>query len=85
MLINRATGAPAAYYDIEICSYVVFWASSLYNESDTNHTASSYERMLLATTDDFVTFSEPVIWQDAGTVRPIFAMTFKFFYGELRA
>lgn len=62
-------GAPAAYYDSEICSYVVFWASDLYNETDVSHTASSYERMLLSTTDDFVTFSEPVIWQDAGTVR----------------
>ncbi|KAF2680445.1 glycoside hydrolase family 43 protein [Lentithecium fluviatile CBS 122367] len=63
------TWAPEAYFDPTIGSYVVFWASSLYAESDTNHTGSTYHRMLYATTRDFVTFSEPQIWQDAGMSR----------------
>ncbi|KXS97431.1 hypothetical protein AC578_8821 [Pseudocercospora eumusae] len=63
------TWAPEAYYDTDLSAYVVFWASSLYAESDTNHTGTTYHRMLYATTQDFVTFSEPQIWQDAGTSR----------------
>ncbi|KAF7680574.1 glycoside hydrolase family 43 protein [Alternaria burnsii] len=59
------TWAPEAYYDTDIGSYVVFWASSLYEESDTNRTGATYHRMLYVTTRDFVTFSEPEIWQDA--------------------
>ncbi|KAH9909697.1 beta-xylosidase/Xylanase [Xylariomycetidae sp. FL2044] len=63
------TWAPEAHYDEDLGTYVVFWASSLYDESDTSHTGTTYHRMLYATTDDFVTFSEPQIWQDAGTSR----------------
>ncbi|KAL3419649.1 Xylosidase/arabinosidase 2 [Phlyctema vagabunda] len=63
------TWAPEAYYDEEIGAYVVFWASSLYDEADSNHTGSTYHRMLYATTRDFVTFSSPEIWQDAGMSR----------------
>lgn len=63
------TWAPEAYYDPTIEAYVVFWASSLYNETDTNHNGTTYHRMLYATTTDFVTFSEPQIWQDAGMSR----------------
>jgi beta-xylosidase len=63
------TWAPEAYYDPTIEAYVVFWASSLYEETDTNHTGTTYHRMLYATTQDFVTFSEPQIWQDAGISR----------------
>jgi len=63
------TWAPEAYYDTDINAYVVFWASSLYDEADTAHTGDSYHRMLYATTQDFKTFSEPEIWQDAGTAR----------------
>lgn len=63
------TWAPEAYYDPTIEAYVVFWASSLYEESDTNHTGATYHRMLYATTTDFVTFSEPQVWQDAGMSR----------------
>nr|UMZ45352.1 hypothetical protein [Paramyrothecium sp.] len=57
------TWAPEAYYDEGLGAYVVFWASSLY--STAGHTDSTYHRMLYATTRDFVTFSEPVVWQDA--------------------
>jgi beta-xylosidase len=63
------TWAPEAYYDAELGSYIVFWASSLYEESDTGHTGNTYHRMLYVTTRDFVTFSEPVVWQDAGMSR----------------
>jgi hypothetical protein len=63
------TWAPEAYYDTDIEVCVVFWASSLYEEDDTAHAGTTYHRMLYATTQDFVTFSEPQIWQDAGTSR----------------
>ncbi|KAF2126661.1 glycoside hydrolase family 43 protein [Dothidotthia symphoricarpi CBS 119687] len=63
------TWAPEAYYDTTIGSYLVFWASSIYAENDTNHTGSTYHRMLYVTTRDFVTFSDPVVWQDAGMSR----------------
>lgn len=61
------TWAPEAFYDTTIEQYVIFWASQLYNESDTNHTGASYARMLYATTTNFVSFSEPQIWQDGGS------------------
>lgn len=63
------TWAPEAYYDTTLGAYVVFWASSLYAENDSNHTGSTYHRMLYATTRDFVTFTSPVVWQDAGMSR----------------
>lgn len=63
------TWAPEAYWDEDLQQYVVFWASSLYAESDTGHTGATYHRMLYATTRDFVTFSEPQIWQDRGESR----------------
>jgi len=63
------TWAPEAYWDESLQSYVVFWASKLYAEDDPNHTGSAYNRMLYATTRDFVTFSEAKIWQDRGESR----------------
>jgi beta-xylosidase len=63
------TWAPEAYWDETLQQYVVFWASKLYAEDDVNHTGSTYNRMLYATTRDFVTFSEPKIWQDRGESR----------------
>ncbi|HEY0000257.1 MAG TPA: family 43 glycosylhydrolase, partial [Actinoplanes sp.] len=63
------TWAPEAFWSTELGAYVVFWASKLYAESDTGHTGTSYNRMLYATTQDFVTFSEPKIWQDFGASR----------------
>ena len=63
------TWAPEAYWDADLGQYVVFWASKLYAETDTNHTGSTYNRMLYATTRDFRTFSEPRIWQDRGESR----------------
>jgi len=63
------TWAPEAYYDEALGQYVVFWASKLYAESDPGHTGNTYNRMLYATTRDFVTFSAPKIWQDLGASR----------------
>ncbi|CAF3565142.1 hypothetical protein SNK03_006672 [Fusarium graminearum] len=61
------TWAPEAFWDSEKNSYVVFWASSLYNTAD--HSDNSYHRMMYSLTRDFVTFSEAKIWQDSKTSR----------------
>ncbi|MDQ0797292.1 immunoglobulin-like domain-containing protein [Streptomyces sp. B1I3] len=58
--------APEAYYDEELGSYVVFWASKLYAADDPGHTGSTYNKMMYATTRDFRTFSEPAVWHDPG-------------------
>ncbi|KAG5994657.1 hypothetical protein E4U43_003198 [Claviceps pusilla] len=63
------TWAPEAYWDQELGCYIVFWASSLYDELDAGHKVNTYHRILYATTTDFVTFSEPKIWQDTGKAR----------------
>ncbi|MBD8079469.1 family 43 glycosylhydrolase [Cellulosimicrobium arenosum] len=60
------TWAPEAYYDESIGAYVVFWASKLYAEDDPGHTGDSYNRMMYATTRDFVNFSEAQVWIDPG-------------------
>ncbi|MFI2433721.1 family 43 glycosylhydrolase [Streptomyces sp. NPDC018693] len=60
------TWAPEAYWDDALGEYVVFWASKLYAEDDPDHTGSTYNKMLYATTKDFRTFSEPKIWHDPG-------------------
>ncbi|WP_277208792.1 RICIN domain-containing protein [Isoptericola croceus] len=60
------TWAPEAYWDDARGEFVVFWASKLYAESDPNHTGSSYNRMMYATTSDFRTFSEAKVWVDPG-------------------
>ncbi len=59
------TWAPEAYWDEELDTFVVFWASNLYpTPNAADRTAVTYNRMMYATTDDFVTFSEPKIWSD---------------------
>lgn len=63
------TWAPEAYYDEEIGAYVLFWASKLYDTEDVNHTGNTYNRMMFATTRDFVNFSTPEVWQDQGMSR----------------
>ncbi|MDR7381862.1 family 43 glycosylhydrolase [Promicromonospora iranensis] len=63
------TWAPEAYWDESLQQYVVFWASKLYADDDPDHTGSAYNRMLYATTRDFVTFSEATVWQDRGESR----------------
>lgn len=63
------TWAPEAFYDEGIGAYMVFWASSLYEEGDENREGETYHRMMYATTRDFVTFSPPEVWQDSGVSR----------------
>lgn len=63
------TWAPEAFWDDENNAYAVFWASSLYDDDDPDHTGDSYHRMLYSLTRDFVTFSEAKIWQDTGDAR----------------
>ncbi|MGW4943398.1 family 43 glycosylhydrolase [Actinoplanes sp. NPDC004185] len=63
------TWAPEAFWDESLGQYVVFWASKLYAGTDPGHTGDAYNRMLYATTRDFVTFSTPKIWQDRGSSR----------------
>lgn len=58
--------APEAYWDDSLGAYVVFWASKLYADVDPDHTGSTYNRMLYATTKDFRTFSAPKVWNDPG-------------------
>ena len=60
------TWAPEAYWDDRLHEYVVFWASKLYAADDPDHTGSTYNRMLYATTRDFRTFSAPKVWDDPG-------------------
>lgn len=64
------TWAPEAYWDDELQSYVVFFASRLY--SDASHTNSDklYARMFYVLTRDFQTFTyPPATWQDTGYAR----------------
>ncbi len=60
------TWAPEAYYDEASGEYVVYWASNLYDTTDesTRSYTASYNRMMYATTRDFVTFSEAQPWID---------------------
>ncbi|MEU0411845.1 family 43 glycosylhydrolase [Streptomyces griseorubiginosus] len=60
------TWAPEAYWDDSLGAYVVFWASKLYAGDDPDHTGSTYNKMLYATTKDFRTFSAPKVWDDPG-------------------
>ncbi|KAF5025510.1 hypothetical protein F66182_2415 [Fusarium sp. NRRL 66182] len=57
------TWAPEAYYDESIGKYVVYFASRLYSEDDPNHEVETYARIMYSTTSDFISFSEPVVWQ----------------------
>ncbi|MHC3000271.1 hypothetical protein OB08_14395 [Microbacterium sp. HJ5] len=57
--------APEAFYDEKSGQYIVFWASNLYPTDDIqnrNTSQISYNRIRVATTKDFVTFSEPTTW-----------------------
>ncbi|KAH8828678.1 glycosyl hydrolase [Flagelloscypha sp. PMI_526] len=61
------TWAPEATYDPTIQKFVVYWASKLYAETDTNHTGTSYSRIMYSTTTDFKTFAPAEIWIDPGS------------------
>lgn len=73
------TWAPEAFWDEAAGEYVVYWASALYPTTDTagRDINTSYQRMMYATTRDFVTFSEPQPWIDVkrGTGRGMIDVT----------
>lgn len=60
------TWAPESFYDENTGEYVVYWASALYPTTETagRDINTSYQRMMYATTRDFVTFSDPKPWVD---------------------
>lgn len=64
------TWAPEAYWDDELQSYVVFFASRLYSDASHTNTDKLYARMFSVLTRDFRTFtSPPATWQDTGYAR----------------
>ncbi|SFF06022.1 Ig-like domain (group 2) [Paenibacillus algorifonticola] len=58
------TWAPEAFYDEETGEYAVFWASKMY--ADESHSTGTHQRMMVAKTRDFYTFSEPVEYMNNG-------------------
>ncbi|QDS71976.1 hypothetical protein FKW77_001373 [Venturia effusa] len=62
-----STWAPEAVYDPASGSYMAFWASKLYPESDPAHATTSYYRILKSKTSDFKTFSTPEVWINTGS------------------
>jgi len=60
------TWAPEAFYDESDGVYRVYWASRLYADDDPEHSGDSYNRMLMASTRDFETFTEASVWIDPG-------------------
>lgn len=58
--------APEVVYDDATGEYVVFWASTLFAESDTAHTGPTYSRILYAKTRDFTTFTPARVLIDTG-------------------
>lgn len=57
--------APEAHWSEELGRYAVYWASNLYPAgAERRDVRDSYNRMMIATTADFETFSEPEVWID---------------------
>jgi hypothetical protein len=64
------TWAPEAYWDDELQSYVVFFASRLYSDASHSNADKLYARMFSVITRDFTTFTAPpASWQDTGYAR----------------
>lgn len=61
------TWAPEAVYDASAGHFVVFWASNIFAASDTNHTGTSYSRIMYANTTDFRTFTAAQPYIDINT------------------
>ncbi|KAF8713140.1 glycosyl hydrolase 43 family, partial [Rhizoctonia solani] len=59
--------APEAVYDAKAGHFIVFWASNLFAASDTNHTGTSYSRIMYANTTDFKTFTPAQVYIDTGS------------------
>jgi len=64
------TWAPEVYWDDELQSYVVFFASRLYSDATHTNGDKLYARMFAVLTRDFATFTyPPITWQDTGYAR----------------
>ena len=64
------TWAPEAYWDDDLQSYVVFFASRLYSDASHTNSDNLYARMFYVLTRDFRTFTyPPTSWQDTGYAR----------------
>lgn len=64
------TWAPEAYWDDDLQSYVVFFASRLYSDETHSNTDNLHARMFYVLTRDFQTFTyPPVEWQNTGHAR----------------
>lgn len=72
VLVDRAdagnTWAPEAIWDPSRGEYAVYWASNLYQgpaaADPSLREQCTYNRMMIARTKDFRTFSEPQVWVD---------------------
>lgn len=63
------TWAPEAYWDDDLQSYVLFFASRLYDDVDQT-SGEGHARMFAVLTRDFTTFTAPpASWQDTGHAR----------------
>lgn len=58
--------APEVTWHEPTQSFAVYWASMLYPPEDPRHEGTSYNRMLLARTTDFRTFTPAQVWVDPG-------------------
>jgi hypothetical protein len=57
--------APEAIYNPDADNYLVHWGSSIYNDTENpGREEGEYIRIVYSTTQDFKTFSEPVVWED---------------------
>jgi len=64
------TWAPEAYWDDDLQSYVVFFASRLYSDASHSNSNDLHARMFAVITRDFRTFTAPpASWQDTGYAR----------------
>ena len=59
------TWAPKAFWSEQRSAWLVFWASALY-APDADRAAGSYQRMMVAETLDFRSFSAPEVYLDLG-------------------
>jgi hypothetical protein len=57
--------APKAFWSTARHCWLVFWASALFGD-DEDRTPGSYQRILVAETEDFSTFSKPRVHLDVG-------------------
>ena len=58
--------APEATWHEESGAFAVYWASMLYPQDDPEHVGQSYNRMLVAMTRDFRSFTDARVWVDPG-------------------